>query len=306
MLVKKYHTLFLALAISLSACSNNNDKPAAEAEVNQQPASKVESSEYKPHATKVAQPKSDESLTGTVLETFDSGGYTYLQLDNGQEKIWAAIAASKIEVGQQVALINGPVMQDFYSRSMERTFPEIVFSAGLKGDKATTSASKGAVAPTGHGNSAPAADPHAANSEASFMQALQAGNSKAPIAIDPSLASGGSMKAVVNYQEIKIDKVADGYTVGEIFAKAAELNGKTVKLRGKVVKFSPNIMGSNWLHLQDGSGDPMHNTHDLVVTTEKEAKVDDVVVVEGVMTAKKDFGSGYFYEAIIEKAKIVE
>jgi len=111
---------------------------------------------------------------------------------------------------------------------------------------------------------------------------------------------------VVNYQEIKIDKVVGGYTVSEIFSQAAELNGKTVKLRGKVVKFSPNIMGSNWLHLQDGSGDPMHNTHDLVVTTEQKAAVDDVVVVEGVMTAKKDFGAGYFYEAIIEKAVIAE
>ena len=28
----------------------------------------------------------------------------------------------------------------------------------------------------------------------------------------------------------------------------------------------------NWLHIQDGTGDPMNNTHDLVVTTDGEAE----------------------------------
>jgi phosphopantetheine adenylyltransferase len=63
-------------------------------------------------------------------------------------------------------------------------------------------------------------------------------------------------------------------------------------------------MGKNWIHLQDGSGDPMKNTHDLVVTTSETAAKDAVVVVEGVLSKDKDFGAGYRYQAIIEDAKI--
>ena len=295
MRLTKYHALFFALSLSLNACSNGSDT-----EEKAPPATTHKTEAAAPagsaHTPQIADPKSDAALSGTVLETFDSGGYTYLQLDNGHEKIWAAISSATITVGQQIALINGPVMKDFHSRSLDRTFPEIIFSAGIKGQQtAKTEETKSGANPHG---AAPA------DAEASFMSALKSGQGDAPIEIDPALASGGSIKAIVNYQEIKVDKITDGYQVVDIFTSAADLNGKTVKVRGKVVKVSPNIMGSNWLHIQDGSGDPMHNTHDLVVTSEQLAKEGDVIVVEGVMAAKKDFGAGYFYEAIIEQAKI--
>ena len=50
----------------------------------------------------------------------------------------------------------------------------------------------------------------------------------------------------------------------------------------------------------------MDNTHDLVVTTDAEVPVNTVVIVEGTAAAKKDFGMGYFYDALIEKATIVK
>ncbi len=54
-------------------------------------------------------------------------------------------------------------------------------------------------------------------------------------------------------------------TVADIFAQKSALAGKPVKMRGKVVKFSPEIMGKNWLHIQDGSGQA--GTNDLTVNT---------------------------------------
>jgi hypothetical protein len=119
--------------------------------------------------------------------------------------------------------------------------------------------------------------------------------------------SGGSARAVVPAKdELKIEKAEGetGRTVAQCFAEREQLNGKTVRVRGTVVKFTPQIMGKNWIHLQDGSGDPMKNTHDLVVTTAEKADKDAVVVVEGVLSKDKDFGAGYRYEAIIEDAKI--
>ena len=108
------------------------------------------------------------------------------------------------------------------------------------------------------------------------------------------------------FAEIKVEKAVgdNAYTVQEIFAKTTELAGKIVQVRGKVVKFNPHIMGRNWIHIQDGSGDPLQNTHDLVATSTEEAVVGDVVTVQGKLTANKDFGAGYNYAAIIEEAKI--
>ena len=117
----------------------------------------------------------------------------------------------------------------------------------------------------------------------------------------------GSQKAVVPFAEIKVEKAPgeNSYTVDEIFSKAAELNGKTVVIRGKVMKVSPRIMGRNWIHLQDGTGNPDNNTHDLVVTTTMEPQADwDIITMEGVLAANKDFGSGYTYAAIVEDATL--
>ncbi len=64
-------------------------------------------------------------------------------------------------------------------------------------------------------------------------------------------------------------------------------------------------MGRNWLHLQDGTGDPMQNTHDLVVTTSEQLSGPNVITIEGVVAADKDFGAGYKYVVLIEDSTIV-
>src|SRR5690606_27071028 len=51
-----------------------------------------------------------------------------------------------------------------------------------------------------------------------------------------------------------ITPLEGGLTIENIFAQSAELSGKEVTLRGKVVKFSADIMGKNWVHVQDGTG----------------------------------------------------
>ena len=73
-------------------------------------------------------------------------------------------------------------------------------------------------------------------------------------------------------------------------------------MRGKVVKFSPEIMGKNWIHLQDGTG--KEGTNDLTVTTKMMAKVGDTVVISGAVATDKDFGYGYKYGVIIEDADV--
>ncbi len=98
------------------------------------------------------------------------------------------------------------------------------------------------------------------------------------------------------------DKTKKGYTVAELYSKMDELNGKEVTVRGKVVKYNGGIMGRNWIHVQDGTGG--RGTNDLTVTSHQSAKVGDKVVATGILIKDKDFGSGYRYDVVLEKASI--
>lgn len=97
---------------------------------------------------------------------------------------------------------------------------------------------------------------------------------------------------------------AAGRTVAEIHAEKADLSGKTVALRGKVVKYSAGIMGRNWIHLQDGSGDATAGTHDITVTSSDTTAVGDLVLVHGTVAVDKDFGAGYRYAVLVEDARV--
>ena len=63
-------------------------------------------------------------------------------------------------------------------------------------------------------------------------------------------------------------------------------------------------MGKNWLHIQDGTGNPLKNQHDLVVTTAEDAEEGKVITIAGTLAFERDFGAGYKYEVIVEDAKI--
>lgn len=70
-------------------------------------------------------------VTGTVVETFESGGYSYVALDQGGQRTWVASPPVKVAVGQKVSFNPGMVMRNFTSKSLNRTFDSIVFSNGL-------------------------------------------------------------------------------------------------------------------------------------------------------------------------------
>jgi hypothetical protein len=100
-----------------------------------------------------------------------------------------------------------------------------------------------------------------------------------------------------------IAKAEGGKTIAEVYAEKDQLAGKTVTVRGKVVKANANIMGKNWLHIDDGSG--TEKTNDLTVTTAGTTPaVGDTVVVTGTVALDKDFGMGYRYIVIIEDADV--
>ena len=105
---------------------------------------------------------------------------------------------------------------------------------------------------------------------------------------------------------VKVEKAAgaNAYTVAEIYQKAGALNKKTVIVKGKVVKVSAGIMKMNWIHIQDGTGDPKNGSNNLVVTSDDLPAKGDIVTVKGILTKDKDFGSGYKYSVIMEKGSV--
>lgn len=91
-------------------------------------------------------------------------------------------------------------------------------------------------------------------------------------------------------------------SVASLYQNKAALAGKTISAKGKVVKVNNEIMGRNFIHVQDGTGDA--KTNDLLVTSKQTAKVGDQVTISGVVAVNKDFGSGYVYALLIEDATV--
>ena len=110
---------------------------------------------------------------------------------------------------------------------------------------------------------------------------------------------------------VVVDKVekargADARTVAEAWAQREQLNGKTVTIRAVVVKYNEGVMGRNWIHLQDGSGDATKGTNDITVTSMDGVAMGATVTITGTVHINKDFGAGYSYAIIVEDAKVAK
>jgi hypothetical protein len=82
-------------------------------------------------APNMAQP-AGITLSGKVVETMNSGGYTYLSLENSGKKTWVAIPNTPVKVGQMVTCQPGMEMSNFTSKTLNRTFASIIFSGGIR------------------------------------------------------------------------------------------------------------------------------------------------------------------------------
>lgn len=250
----------LGLAVVLASCENQKLPDPPKPPPAQSPAAQP--------ARAASQPApSAGGVRGKVLETIDAAGYTYLRLETASGEQWAAITQTAVQVGSQVEIVDATMMRDFESKTLNRTFPAILFGSLGNGAAAPAPAEQ-AQLPPGH----------------------------PPMSAAPQAAVG----------EIKVDKAkaANGKTVVEVWTDRAKLAGQKVTVQGKVVKVSTGVMGKNWLHLRDGSGSEGAKDNDLTVTSQGVAAVGDVVTVEGVVYINKDFGAGYSYPVILEEATV--
>ena len=64
---------------------------------------------------------------GTVLEVKDVESYTYVRLKTKDGETWAAVGKAPIKTGSEITIENVMVMTNFESKSLNKTFPSILF-----------------------------------------------------------------------------------------------------------------------------------------------------------------------------------
>jgi hypothetical protein len=85
---------------------------------------------------------------GKVLETMNSGGYTYVRLNTGSEEVWIAAPETTVAVGDEVSYTNGMPMEGFRSNTLSKTFDLIYFVPAIQKKGGTgTAPAKGSAAP---------------------------------------------------------------------------------------------------------------------------------------------------------------
>jgi hypothetical protein len=249
----------LVLPLLLASCSGADAKAAADAK---NPAKAQPQNALPSDLT----PSDGPQATGTVEETLDAGGYTYVRLKTPGGEVWAAVAQAVLAKGSEITVGNAMWMENFESKTLNRKFDRILF-----GSVATAGGTAGL--PPGHPATTTAAVPSAADT--------------GDVKVEKAIGQGAR-------------------TVAEIYAAKATLKGTEVLVRGKVVKFNPEIMGRNWIHLRDGSGSADKKDNDITVTTTDVVAKGDIVTIRGKVALDQDFTAGYAYPVIIEGAKVVK
>lgn len=203
-----------------------------------------------------------------VQEVLQVDSYTYLNvLENGTKK-WLAVPRMEANLGEVYYYKGGMAMPDFKSTELNRTFDEVVFLGSI--------------------TNADAIDPE--------KGLVDPNKTKEPVKT--------GKQPTLNKLEVTIEEIEGGIRIAELFENKQNYAGKKIKIKGEVTKFTQAIMGKNWIHFQDGT--EFEGSYDLMITSQDNVLVGDVVVFEGTLSLDKDFGAGYFYKVILEKATIIK
>jgi len=135
-----------------------------------------------------------------------------------------------------------------------------------------------------------------------FLDDLEGGQT--PANTDAMLGTSQGSEVKTDRLKTSIEAEEGTVSIAELFADPAAYEGKTIRVKGEVAKFNPNIMERNWIHLQDGTD--FEGKYDLTVTSQEGFVVGQVLTIEGILALNRDFGYGYSYEILLEKATVAK
>ncbi|MCF6280980.1 MAG: hypothetical protein L3J28_02030 [Candidatus Polarisedimenticolaceae bacterium] len=105
----------LAAALTLSTAEISAGAPIGHPEVNE--------ADRALHSAAAKYPNQ-----GKALEVFQAGEYTYINIEKEEGSEWIAVATLNASKGDIIKYSKGSLMSNFHSKSLDRTFPEILFS----------------------------------------------------------------------------------------------------------------------------------------------------------------------------------
>ncbi len=216
----------------------------------------------------LATPVPEGMVRGTVLETMNAGGYTYVFIETDEDKRWVAGPKAAVSVGDIIQTGTGMPMHGFTSKKLNRTFDVLYFVDALQNLSMTA---------------VPADHPDVE---------LPPGHPSTEMAGDTTSA------------DTQVAEFKPGQDIAYLYANKDTLAGQKISLRGKVVKYNAGILGWNFIHIRDGSGDVADGSNDLTVTSKATTALGETVVVTGTIILDKDFGAGYSFPLLMEDASI--
>jgi hypothetical protein len=110
-------TLTLMLGLLFAACSGTQAETSSDTQL---PAD---------HPAATGGTAQEGAPTAVVLETMNSGGYTYARVSVGEDEMWTAGPEAQLAVGDSITLYGAMPMSNFRSNTLDRTFEQIVFLA---------------------------------------------------------------------------------------------------------------------------------------------------------------------------------
>lgn len=130
-------TALVVLSIAALALAGCKDKPKTEAPSADQQQGQAAQPGADPHAGMKAQEiPAGVGKKATVTQTMNSGGYTYVEAaDEKGAKAWLALPETKVAKGDKIEYPETPAMENFHSKTLNRTFEKILFVPGIRIDK---------------------------------------------------------------------------------------------------------------------------------------------------------------------------
>ncbi|HEC18703.1 MAG TPA: hypothetical protein ENI97_05110 [Gammaproteobacteria bacterium] len=129
--MKKLLILALGAALlSLLGCSESTDQKAASTQQSAAPASQQSPAGHPltPAQQAALDAAKGKPKQGVVKQMLHASGYTYMQVDTGDGKpVWIAATMLRVKPEQKVQWTDAAMMRNFTSKTLHRTFEEILF-----------------------------------------------------------------------------------------------------------------------------------------------------------------------------------
>ncbi len=124
--------LILLMVVSLVSCGDSSESTAVEKQADQNTSI---ANENNPHAD-ISTANKDKSMRNAVVPAVkqgivksiqNAGGYSYIEVEANEKVFWMATSIMTLKPGEKIVWNNYAMMKNFVSKSLNKTFPQIMF-----------------------------------------------------------------------------------------------------------------------------------------------------------------------------------